>query len=97
MKTLEDVKRIIEEHKEICKRQYHVKSFSVFGSYVKEEQKECSDLDILVEFDKQISLLQLVSLENYLSDILDIKVDLIPKHNLREELKDSILNESISL
>jgi uncharacterized protein len=97
MKTIEEVKQIIEDHKEIYKSQYHVKSLSVFGSYVKQEQKESSDLDVLVEFDKQVSLLKLVALENYLTDILAIKVDLIPKHNLREELKESILNEAISI
>lgn len=97
MKTLEEIKQIIEDHREVCRHQYHVKGLSVFGSYVKKEQKESSDLDILVEFEKPISLLQLVSLENYLSDILGLKVDLVPKNNLREELKVSILKEAISI
>ncbi|NKQ39298.1 MAG: DNA polymerase III subunit beta, partial [Methanosarcinales archaeon] len=51
----------------------------IFGSYANNEQIESSDVDILVEFEKPISLLKIVSLENYITDILEIKTDVIPK------------------
>lgn len=54
-----------------------------------------SDVDILVEFEKPVSLLQIVSLENYLSDILRIKVDIVPKKSIRVELREAILKEEI--
>jgi len=49
-----------------------IKEFGIFGSYLRGEAKEESDLDILVEFehDAKIGLLEFVELENYLSDLL---------------------------
>ena len=44
-----------------------------------------------MDFEKPVSLLQIVSLENYLTDILGVKADVVPKKNIRKELKESIL------
>lgn len=49
--TKEDIKRIIRENNEVLWR-YKVKSIALFGSYVRNEQKEDSDIDFLVEFEK---------------------------------------------
>lgn len=97
MKQLEDLKKIIEEHKPALEQKYKVKRIAIFGSYVRKEQKEESDVDILVEFTKPVSLLHIVSLENYLSDILAVKVDVVPKKNIRKELKDMILKEAVPI
>ncbi len=95
MKTLDEIKQILTKHKKGLEEKYRVIEIGIFGSYVKREQKAASDIDILVEFEKPVSLLNIVSLENYLSDILGIKVDVVPRKNIREELKDSILKEAI--
>lgn len=95
IKSLDAIKEILAKHKSILHEKYSVANIGIFGSYVREEQKETSDVDILVEFDKPVSLLQIVSLENYLSDILGIKVDVVPKKNIRKELKDHILKEAV--
>jgi uncharacterized protein len=95
MKTIEAIKKRIREDQQIYKDQYKVKELKIFGSYVKSKHTETSDLDILVEFEQPVSLLHMVSLENYLSDTLKVKVDLVPRDSLREELKEQILNESI--
>jgi uncharacterized protein len=80
------------------RRSYNgAKSISVFGSYAKENQTDESDLDLLVEFTTTISLLKLIALENYLSDLLFLKVDLVPKNNIREELQESIVKEALSM
>jgi len=62
-----------------------IKEFGIFGSYLRGEAKEESDLDILVEFehDAKIGLLDFVELENYLSDLLGVKVDLVEKFALK--------------
>jgi len=49
----------------------------------------------VVEFSDTISLLKLVSLENYLSELLGIKVDVVPKEDIRIELRDRILGEAV--
>jgi len=97
MKRLEKIKQIISQHKQELEQKFKVKRIAIFGSYVRKEQKEESDVDILVEFTKPVSLLHIVSLENYLSDVLEIKVDIVPEKNIRKELKETILKEAIPL
>jgi len=66
---------------------------------VRGEAKEESDLDILVEFepDAEISLLEFVELENYLSDLLGVKVDLVEKSALKPRIGKRILSEVVYL
>ncbi|MGC8871031.1 MAG: nucleotidyltransferase family protein [Brevinematia bacterium] len=97
MKNLDEIKEIIRSHKKELEEKYKVKSIAIFGSYIRGEQKIGSDIDLLVEFEEPISLLKIVSLENYLSDILGIKVDLVPKKNIREELREAIIKEATLL
>jgi predicted nucleotidyltransferase len=52
---IEEMKRILAEHKNELREQYHVQSIGIFGSYVRGDQRPESDLDILVEFDKPTS------------------------------------------
>ena len=97
MKTLEEIRNILAQHKEDLRQKYKVKEIGVFGSYVKGLQKEDSDLDILVEFEGEISLLKFINLENYLSQILGIKIDLVMKDSLKPRIGRRILNEVIKL
>ncbi|HGJ65855.1 TPA: nucleotidyltransferase [bacterium] len=94
---LADLENIIKEHKNDLKQNFRVKDIGIFGSYARNEQKDNSDVDILVELDEPVSLLGLVRLENYLSDLLNIKADIIPKNDIRPELRDNILEETIYL
>jgi predicted nucleotidyltransferase len=95
MKKIAEIKRILSQYKEEVRKKYGVKEIGIFGSFVRNEQKPTSDVDILVEFEKPVSLLQIVSLENYLSDMLGIKVDVVPKKNIRVELKENILSGAV--
>ncbi len=80
---------------EISER-YHVRSLGVFGSYVRHEQKPRSDLDVLVEFDDDsLSLIQYLQLENYLSDLLGVRVDLVEKQALKPQIGQRILQEVV--
>lgn len=94
---LETITRILKEHKEELKDKYGVTEMGVFGSYVRGEQKEESDLDILVEFkpDSEIGLLDFVGLENDLSNILGVKVDLVEKSVLKPRIGRHILGEVV--
>jgi uncharacterized protein len=85
--------RIIARHKQALFATYKLSEIGIFGSYVRGEQKLRSDLDILVEFDEIPGLLEFIRLENYLSAILDKKVDLVHKKALRPQLRDAILRE----
>lgn len=69
----------------------------LFGSYVRGEQRPESDLDVLVDIVRPISLFELVGAEIYLEELLGVKVDIVPNRALREELRDSILAEAVPL
>ena len=69
----------------------------MFGSYVKGKQTDNSDIDILVEFEKPITLIQFLKLENYFSQLLGLKVDLVMKKSLKSHIKKQVLKEAILL
>lgn len=75
--------------------QYHVKSQGVFGSYLRQEQRPDSDLDLLVAFDELPSLLRFIELENQLTDVLGTKVDLVMRDGLKPRIGERILNEVV--
>lgn len=76
--------------------QYGIRSLWVFGSYVRGEERNASDLDLLVEFDERpLSLLKFVALERYLSDLLGVKVDLVEKDVLKPAIGRCILEEVV--
>ena len=95
MKTFEKLKDTLAEHKQELRDRFKVEEIGIFGSYVRKEQKKKSDLDVLVSFSETIDLFTFVELENYLSDILGVKVDLVMKDALKPRLKDRILNEAV--
>jgi len=97
MKDLPAIQKILRDHEQILRDQYKVKILGIFGSYVRGDNREDSDLDVLVEFFKGASLLDHAGVQNYLTDLMGIKVDVVPKKNIRKELKDQILNETIYL
>ena len=78
-------------------QRYYVTSIEVFGSYVRSQQNIDSDLDILVSFSKVPTLLKFVELKNYLSDKLELDVDLVMKDSLKPRIGQNILNESIAV
>ena len=95
MKNLEDLKSIIQSHKKEMNEKYGVIEIGVFGSYVKNEQNEVSDIDVLVEFHKAIDLLTFVNLKNYLSELLNVNVDLVMKKALKPKIGQRILKEVV--
>ncbi|NPA62107.1 MAG: nucleotidyltransferase family protein, partial [Methanococci archaeon] len=81
--------------KKELKEKYKVKSIAIFGSYARGEQKETSDIDILIDYYEPISLLKLIELENYLSDLLGIKVDLITKNSIHNPYVKKSIEEDL--
>jgi len=79
------------------RKQYHIKSIGLFGSFVKNKQKQDSDLDILISFTEIPGLFTFIELENKLSDLVGIKVDLVMEDALKPKIAERILNEVIRL
>jgi predicted nucleotidyltransferase len=97
MKSLDEIREIIRQHRNVIADKYGVDVVGIFGSYVRSEQERQSDIDLLAEILRPISLLEMVGAEIYLSETLGIKVDLVPKRSVREELRDNILEETVSI
>ncbi|UCH90211.1 MAG: nucleotidyltransferase family protein [Thermoplasmata archaeon] len=96
MNDLDSIKKKISEHKDYLKDKYGAVEIGIFGSYVKSRQKKGeSDIDILVDFEDGITLLKFIEMENYLSDQLGIKVDLVMKRALKPRIGKQILKEVI--
>ncbi len=72
---------------------YLVASLGFFGSFPRGEQGPESDLDILVSFQETPGLLRFIELENYLSDLLGVKVDLVLKDSLKSAIGRRTLAE----
>jgi hypothetical protein len=98
-KTLADIKQILQAQKPYLAEKYGVTEIGIFGSYVRGEQRPESDLDVLIELTDPptISLLGLVDLEYYLSDLLGVKVETAIKRNLKPRLRPYILEEVVML
>jgi len=95
METKETIINKIRKNLPFLKSQYHIKEMSVFGSYVRNEQNAQSDIDILVEFDTSIGFFDFIKAENYLTELLGRKVDLVMKDVLKPRIGEVILREMV--
>ncbi|MBC8382410.1 MAG: nucleotidyltransferase family protein [Candidatus Cloacimonetes bacterium] len=74
---------------------YGVTRVGLFGSYVRGEMRDDSDIDILVEIEKDISLLDFVGLKLEIEEVLGRKVDLVEYNTIKPLLRDRILKEQV--
>ncbi|MEE8329347.1 MAG: nucleotidyltransferase family protein [Thermodesulfovibrionia bacterium] len=93
MKTKDKILKVLEDLKETLKEKYKVKGIGIFGSVVREEQKETSDIDVLVDFEEDADLFDLMGLALFLEEKLNQKVDVVSKRALREDIKEGVLKE----
>ena len=94
-RSLESLLKILRRQIPMLAERYSVETLEVFGSYVRSEQKKDSDLDLLVSFKEVPSLLTFIAIENYLSDLLGVKVDLVMKDSLKPKIGKNILREAV--
>ena len=94
---LQDILQKLRAYLPEIKDQYKIKKIGIFGSYVRGEEHENSDIDILVEFssDIEFGLLTFCQLENKLSEKLGRTVDLVTKDGLKPRLGENILKEVV--
>jgi len=97
MKDLGEIKRRLVELREIIKERYKAELIGIFGSYVHGEQKEGSDLDVLVRFYIGATLFELEGLSILPEEELGVKVDVVPYDAVREEIRERVLKEAVYL
>jgi predicted nucleotidyltransferase len=88
--NLTDIEKILKVHKPVLQEKYKVKEIGVFGSYVRNEQSEQSDIDILVQLNEPIGW-EFLDLKEFLESILNVKVDLVTINDLKPQINDIIL------
>jgi predicted nucleotidyltransferase len=96
-KDLQKILIQLRELNPVLQNEYKVKKIELFGSYFSNHQNTDSDLDILVSFSETPGLLKFIELENFLSDKIGIKVDLVMKDAVKPRLRNSIINNSLAI
>ncbi|MFQ5874047.1 MAG: nucleotidyltransferase family protein [Dehalococcoidia bacterium] len=89
--------RLLHDHLPQVRERYGVTYLGVFGSYVRGEDRQGSDLDLLVEFEQAPSMFQFIDLQEYLSDLLGVKVDLVMQRALKPGIGQRILAEVVAV
>ncbi len=97
MLSLEKIRKSLSGQKAILRSRYNINKLGIFGSYIRGEQKKGSDLDILIDYDEPPTLIALIEIENRLSELLGVKVDLVTRKGLKPRLRKQILGEVVYL
>lgn len=93
MKKLEEIVEIIGRHKAELSSEYGVSQLGIFGSYIRGQQSENSDVDILVDLEQPIGFVKFMKLESKISFLLGAKVDLVTRKALKPAIGKRILQE----
>ncbi|MEA3352050.1 MAG: nucleotidyltransferase family protein [Chloroflexota bacterium] len=93
----EDVLQRLQELKPDLTAQYKAREISLFGSFAREEHNLDSDIDVLVEFENGADLFDLIGLGLYLEEIFQCSVDVVPRNAVREEFRETIFSQVITV
>jgi len=88
-----EIIKTIKNNKPELETLFGVKKIGLFGSYAREDQREKSDIDILVSFNRDIDLFDFLDLREYLEGRLHHKVDLVMESALKPAIGKRILSE----
>ncbi|TAN62410.1 nucleotidyltransferase [bacterium] len=97
MVTFEKIKKVLLSHKQELRKRFNIKEIGIFGSYARNEQKKESDVDILIELRKPLGLLEFLDVQEFLEQLLKLKVDLVTKKALKPYIGKHILEEVVYL
>jgi predicted nucleotidyltransferase len=93
MTTFDELNHTLQAHLDELRRDFAVSEIGIFGSFVRGEQREGSDVDMLVDFTRPVGFITFLKLENRLREILGKEVDLVTRKALKPHIGRRILNE----
>ncbi len=93
----QDIVTRLKELKPIITARYKAREIGLFGSFVRGEQEANSDIDLLVEFEDNADLFDLIGLALYLEEIFQRQVDVVSRQALRAELRESVLQQVVTV
>jgi predicted nucleotidyltransferase len=91
--TLPDIKNTLTTLKPELHERFGVSEIGVFGSWVRGEQNETSDIDVLVDFDRAVDLFDLMELQEFLESVFRLKIDVALRRSLKKYIGKQILAE----
>src|ERR1035441_5968415 len=92
--SLEQVRERLREEMPLLRQRFSVKSLAVFGSVARRDPQP-NDLDLIVEFYELPGLFEFIALENHLSDLLGVKVDLLTLDSLKPRVSKNVVKEMV--
>jgi len=95
--TLAEIQSELQQLMPKLKTRFGIEKIEIFGSYIRQQQTQKSDIDLLVTFNKAYSLWQLIDAERYLQRKLSVKVDLVPADSVKPALKNQIFSEATAV
>lgn len=95
MKNVNEIIAKLKELKPAIEKDFNITELGVFGSFVRNEQKEGSDIDILIDYKDGTSILTLGGLQYMLSELFNTRVDIVMKKSLKKRIGKQILSEVI--
>lgn len=95
MKNKNEILNTLKELKPILERDYNITEIGLFGSYLRGEQTERSDIDILLDHKSGLTFFKLIDLENLLNKTFNVKVDIAFKKYLKKKIGENILSEVV--
>lgn len=97
MKTLEEITQLLQINQEYLREKFRVSQMQVFGSYARGEQTINSDVDILIYYDRPPTLWMLGELQDYLTEVLGIRVDIVTEKGLKPRIRERVLAEAVKV
>ncbi len=92
---LKEIKKKLKNIQPDLQKKYGVSRIGVFGSFSRGDEIRNSDIDILVEFDKDIDIFEFISLKDFLSEILSRKIDLVTEDAIKPLMREDIMKEVV--
>jgi predicted nucleotidyltransferase len=97
IQNLNEIKSLLNEHREILKERFRVSEISIFGSYARGQQTSDSDVDILIGYEQAPTLWMIAELKEYLSELLGIRVDVVTRQGLKSRIRERVLAEAVEV
>jgi predicted nucleotidyltransferase len=97
MRNLEEIKQILQRHRDFLRTKFRVSELQVFGSYARGQQTIESDVDILIRYEAPPTLWMLAELRDYLSEVLGLRVDIVTEKGLKPRIRERVLAEAVKV
>ena len=88
---------LLSRSKPVLQSRFNVSGLALFGSSVRDEAKDTSDIDVLVDFDGPATSRRFFGVQFYLEDLLGCPVDLVTAKALRPELRPYIERDRVEV